>query len=166
MKADLAMLSLTDRATRIAALLAGALLCSCQGNPGGVQGRTGLEATQSSKASFLGRQNTRPAAAARGEVALLSPQSETQQPYFEPQGDKVTLNLVNAPIPVVAKVIFADILKNILHHSDIVTETDHTDAHIMDSVIVETDRVRIRSVQPIPAIKLSIYQAVYNAVFN
>ena len=115
------MYFVTHLAARAAALLAGALLCSCQGNTGGMHGRTGLEATQSSKVSFLGRQDTRPAPNARGEVALLSPQNGTQQPYFEPQGDKVTLNLVNTPIPVVAKVIFADILKTNFSVADSVT---------------------------------------------
>ncbi len=99
------------RSVKGAVLLATALLGACQNQAPG-HGRTGLEATQSSRAPFFGTENRAPNAASRREIALLTPQSEAPQPHFEPQGDKVTLNLVNTPIPVVAKVIFADILKS------------------------------------------------------
>lgn len=57
------------------------------------------------------------------EVSLLSPQSDAPQVRFEPQGDKVTLNLVNAPIQVAAKAIFGDILKSNFSVSDGVSGT-------------------------------------------
>ena len=92
-------------------LIAIAFLSACQ-SQAPTNGRTGLEATQSSRTPFFGTQNQQPGMQGRREISLLTPQTETPQTHFEPQGDKVTLNLVNTPIPVVAKVIFADILKS------------------------------------------------------
>lgn len=77
-----------------------------------MHGRTGLEATQSARTPFYGGQASPGVPGGRREITLLTPQTDMVRPQFEPQGDKVTLNLVNTPIPVVAKVIFADILKS------------------------------------------------------
>lgn len=107
---------------RVSLLLLAALASSCQSQNNSA-GRSGLEATQSTKPPFFGQTSARPAAGSAREVSLLSPQSDAPQVRFEPQGDKVTLNLVNAPIQVAAKAIFGDILKSNFSVSDGVSGT-------------------------------------------
>lgn len=107
---------------RVSLLLLAALASSCQSQNNSA-GRSGLEATQSTKPPFFGQTSARPAAGSAREVSLLSPQSDAPQVRFEPQGDKVTLNLVNAPIQVAAKAIFGDILKSNYSVSDGVSGT-------------------------------------------
>jgi general secretion pathway protein D len=92
-------------------LLMTAALSSCQ-SPSVPAGRSGWEGTQSTRSPYANNPGLRPSGQSR-EISLLSPQAaQNNGPVFEAQGDKVTLNLVNAPITVAAKAIFADILKS------------------------------------------------------
>lgn len=107
---------------RVSLLLVAAIASSCQSQNNSA-GRSGLEATQSTKPPYFGQSSVQPAAGSSREVSLLSPQSDAPQVRFEPQGDKVTLNLVNVPIQVAAKAIFGDILKSNFSVADGVSGT-------------------------------------------